>query len=562
MRSRRSPFENPVALLAVAPLLALVVFSPALGGGFVHDDHRQIVGNPLVQNLSQLPLLFSTGVWAGAGSGSSWYRPLMMSSFALDRAFLGPAALGFHAVSLLIFAIVAVLAVRCMSVFGASAPAALLAGALGAVHPAQAEAVAWISARCDLLLAVFGIAALLLYERALRPPQSGKLMHPGWSLGDLRGAAGVAYLAALLSKESAVALAPVFACVDRVRSAPVTLRALIARHAPWLLALGVYLLLRAHSLGGVSGGILAPLDPLAVLAALGQGAARLFAPFALTISPPAPAQWHAVFGVLVGIAASAGAVSAWRRRSQLLIPIALAVLPLGIAALGAARVGEMADRYLVLPIFATAWLVAAGIEALPAPGRFVGRVAGAAAVGAFAVAAATHVRVYASDEALWTDAWQKNPRSVRAAANLGALHLDRDEPYRAAEWLDRAAALAPDDAEIEMNRALVAERQGDARGARSRLDALVAAQPWYWPANLRAGHLALAAKDWNAAGEHYEAALRVHPLAAEAWAGLAFARAEQGRDADARRAAERALALDPRVQNADALRRLLERLRS
>ncbi len=138
------------------------------GGGFVHDDHRQIVGNPLVQNLSQVPLLFTTGVWAGTGSGSSWYRPLMMASFALDRALLGPAALGSHAVSLLLFAISRGARGPLHAVFGAPWPVALLAGALGAVHPAQAEPVAWISARCDLLLAAFGFGALLLYQRASR----------------------------------------------------------------------------------------------------------------------------------------------------------------------------------------------------------------------------------------------------------------------------------------------------------------------------------------------------------------------------------------------------------
>lgn len=539
----RSWFESPVVRGAVAPLLALAVFAPALAGGFVHDDHRQIVGNPLVQNLSQLPLLFSTSVWAGAGSGSSWYRPLMMSSFAIDRALLGPGAFGFHVVSLLLFAVVTTLAIRCMSVFGATAPAALLGGALGAVHPAQAEAVAWISARCDLLLAAFVFAALLLYERG-------------------RSTSGIAYFAALLSKESAIALAPIFACVDRVRGAASDLRSIATRHAPWAFALGLYLLLRARSLGGVSGGILAPLDPLAVLAQFGQGAMRLVAPFALTISPAPPTLVHVAFGALFAIGAGVAGLLAWRRRSSLLIPIALAILPLSIAAIGAARVGEMADRYLLLPIFATAWLVATGIEALPGSLRVAGRVAGAATVAVFAVAAATHARTYASDESLWSDAWQKNPRSVRAALNLGALYLDRDEPYRAAEWLDRAAALAPGDADVEMNRALVAEQQGDARGARVRLDTLAAAQPAYWPAAVRAGHLALGARDWSAASDRYEAALRVNPLAAEAWAGLGVARAEQGRDADARRAIERALALDPHVQNAEGLRQLLGRLRS
>ena len=49
-----------------------------------------------------------------------------------------------------------------------------------------------------------------------------------------------------------------------------------------------------------------------------------------------------------------------------------------------------------------------------------------------------------------------------------------------------------------------------------------------------------------------------HPLAAEAFAGLGVTRYQQGRRDEARRAIERALALDARVQNADALRRLLE----
>jgi tetratricopeptide (TPR) repeat protein len=549
----RSAFWSDAALLAVAPLLALAVFAAALAGGFVHDDHRQIVGNPLVQSLSHLRALFTSGVWAGAGSGSSWYRPLMMSSFALDRALFGPGALGFHAVQLALFAIVAALAVRSMTRFGAPASVALLAGALGAVHPAQAEVAAWISARCDSLLAAAALAALLLYDRALAATSAR-------ARGLLQIGVGVAFFATLCSKESAVAIAPLFVCVDRVRGARFAPRELAARHAAWLLALAVYLALRAHSLGGVSGGLLAPMDPLAILGAFGQAAARIVAPVALTISPPLPTPWHAAFGALASIGALGAFALAWRRRSPLLVPIALAAAPLAIAALGAARIGEMADRYLVLPIFATAWLVAAGIASLPAPLRVAGFAAGAAAVATFAVAAATHVRVYASDESLWTDAWAKNPHSLRAAANLGALHLDRNEPYRAIEWLDRAAALAPGDAEIEMNRAVASEQQGDARSARQRLEALLASQPFYWPAAVRAGHLALAAEDWNAAGEHYEAALRVHPLAAEAWAGLGVAREKQGRKDDARHALSRALALDPQVQNADALRRLLERL--
>ena len=82
--------------------------------------------------------------------------------------------------------------------------------------------------------------------------------------------------------------------------------------------------------------------------------------------------------------------------------------------------------------------------------------------------------------------------------------------------------------------------------ARARLDAIVDANPTFWPATLRAGHLALDAHDWDAAAERYEAVLRVHPLSAEAWAGLGVVREREGRRDDARRALERSLVARPR----------------
>jgi hypothetical protein len=89
--------------------LVIAPFAPAVTGGFVHDDHRQIAGNPLLQDLRRLPSLWATDVWAGVGSASSWYRPLMMSSFALDHAFFGLSPFAMHAVSLVLHAALVVL---------------------------------------------------------------------------------------------------------------------------------------------------------------------------------------------------------------------------------------------------------------------------------------------------------------------------------------------------------------------------------------------------------------------------------------------------------------------
>lgn len=542
--SPRAMLRSDAALAALVACAGVATFVPALAGGFVHDDHRQIVGNPLVQDPRAWPALWTNGVWAGAGSGSSWYRPAMMQSFAFDRALFGPSATPAHAVSLVLFGAVVALVYATMRRFGASRGVAFGGALLGAVHPVQAEAVAWISARCELLVAAFGLAALLAHDR-------GK--HAG---------VFVAFLFALLSKESAIAFAPLFLAIDRVQSSSFAPRDLAARHTPWIAATLAYAALRASALGGVSGGIAGAVDPAGVVAFFGQGAMRIVAPIALTISPVEPGTVHLWTGAIVAIGGALAGLVAWRDRSPLLVPIGLALGFLAIGALGAARLGEIADRYLLLPVFGVAWLVAAGIGALGEPVRRAGFAAIGATAIALAVLGSLHVRSYASDERLWSDAIDKNPRALRAALNLGAVYLDRGEPARASEWLERAAAIAPGDPQVELNRAIAQEQQGDASGARARLDALADANPGFWPAALRAGHLALDARDFAAAASRYEAVLRTHPLSAEAWAGLGVAREREGRRDDARRAIERSLALDPNQDNAAALRALLARMGS
>jgi tetratricopeptide (TPR) repeat protein len=539
-------------IAALPPLLALLVFAPALGGGFVHDDAPQIVRNPMVQDARFLPALWSTGVWAGAGSGSSWYRPLMTTSFAVDRLLLGPGPLGFHATQLALYSATIALLVALLHGLGASPGQALLAGSLAAVHPVQAETVAWISARGDLLAAAAGFAALLLLDRRLRAA-------PGRGAA-LAAAAGLAFFLALAAKESAVAFAPAFLALDRVHAAPSGARAWATRHAGWLAGALLYAILRRAALGDVSGGLLAPLDARVALGFLGQGVVRLLWPIGLTIAPPPPGALEGAAGIaFLALAAGAGA-GAWRRRAPALVPLVLLAASLAVAALGAGRVGELGDRYLLVPACAGAWLVAGALAALPAGWQRPARAAAAAGIGALALLSIRHVSVYRSDETLWRDAWEKNPRALRAPLNLAAWHLERGEPAPALAWLDRAEALAPADPQVALNRAVAAEQLGDRAEARRLLAGLLARDAGAWPARLRLAHLELDAGHDAEAAALYEAVVRVHPLAAEAWAGLGVARHRQRRDAEARAALDRALALDPAVQNADALRQLRDRL--
>jgi hypothetical protein len=82
-------------------------------------------------------------------------------AFAGERALFGLEPAGFHAVSVLLHALVAVLAGLLARRAGAGAAAAALAASLFAVHPVVVEPVAWVVGQKDLLAAGLLLGALL-----------------------------------------------------------------------------------------------------------------------------------------------------------------------------------------------------------------------------------------------------------------------------------------------------------------------------------------------------------------------------------------------------------------
>ncbi len=541
---------TPVGVMAAPAAAALVAFAPALRGGFVHDDVPQIVGNPLVRHLGFLPQLWSTGVWAGAGSGSSFFRPVFTTSIALDVAAFGSSPVALHATQLALAALAAALLARLAWRVEGDAGLALAAGLLFAVHPVNAEAAAWISARPDLLAAIFLLLALASHGAALRARAPAPTLR--WTV-----ASGLCVFLALCSKESALGGVPTLLALERASGAPLRPAALASRWAPIAAAGLAAAALRTRALGGLSGGITGAVDPAALAGAAGQGALRLVWPAGLSISPLAPTPGDVALGGALAFAGAAGLALAWARRARLLVPLTLFLGTLALGALGAARIGEMADRYLLLPSAAGAWLAARAGRALPAASR---KPALAVVVLGFAALASRHTRVFESDERLWSDAFRSNPASVRAALNLATARIEAGNPRAALPLLDHAALLSPDDPQVTLNRAVAAEALGDSAEARRLLAGLVAAEPGYWAAQLRLGHLALERGDLDEAAGRYDTTLRLYALSPEAWAGLGVVRARQGRTAEARAALARALALDPEVQNADALRRILRDL--
>lgn len=149
--------------------LALLAWSGALiNPGFAFDDAEGVLANPQVNATRSLMSAFAVDYWHHLGDAGH-YRPLTVLSLAFDFRVLGASAFAFHFSSILAHAAVVLFAA--LFVRRAAPPSVAYAWLLGlalfAVHPALADAVAWISGRSSPLSLLPGVffAWLLIVKR-------------------------------------------------------------------------------------------------------------------------------------------------------------------------------------------------------------------------------------------------------------------------------------------------------------------------------------------------------------------------------------------------------------
>src|SRR6266436_3763873 len=263
---------SPVAFSVLAAALVAAVFavySPALNFQFILDDHH-FVGDPRLQSGGHIWEYFSNYVWAQvAGGPSSFYRPLFVLWLRLNFILSEMSPWGWHFLSIVKHVSAAILLGLLIWRLLRNRVAALMAGTLFALHPAQTESVAWVTVP-DPLMSAAVLGSVLLYLR-YEDNVSADSQHPGRKSGRaarritrsrpsvawLIASAGVC-LAALLTKETAIVLPAVFfglALTKDVEPGGVggglgnrLLRA-FREILPFLGATAVYLLLRIQVLG-------------------------------------------------------------------------------------------------------------------------------------------------------------------------------------------------------------------------------------------------------------------------------------------------------------------------
>jgi len=145
------------------------LYTPALEGAFVSDDVDSFLSNPFVNELSAENLAAIFDVRATEKSFTGNYAPINESIMALERHFFGDQVFLYHALNVLLHALNSVLLIALLRASRLPATAAMLGGLVFAVHPANVEAVAWMSQIKTNAALAFSLLALLAFRRAPFP---------------------------------------------------------------------------------------------------------------------------------------------------------------------------------------------------------------------------------------------------------------------------------------------------------------------------------------------------------------------------------------------------------
>lgn len=188
-------------VLIVAATIA--VYAPTIGHEFVWDDLEQVVDNTYLRDWSHASAFWQQDVLGSSRDNterSNYYRPLFFTQYLVIYQLFGPDPARWHALAIALHLVAAFAAWFCARGLGAPTRVAALGALLFSLHPAHGESVAWVAAAFnDPPASALLLFAIAFHLRAKASP-SGRRAWP-WSV-----AAWVAYVAALLIKESALAL--------------------------------------------------------------------------------------------------------------------------------------------------------------------------------------------------------------------------------------------------------------------------------------------------------------------------------------------------------------------
>lgn len=518
----------------VIALVTVAAFLPALRDGFVSwDDERNFLTNPHYRGLGLDNLRW---MWTTFRLGH--YVPLSWMTLGLDYSLWGMNPAGYHATSLLIHAVNAVLVfvlarelLMRADTFDDGATldwAAAVAALLFAVHPLRVESVVWITERRDVLSLLFYLLAILAYLR------------------ERTWAAVALFACALLSKATAMTLPAVLLVLDvyplrrldlGAEDRGTQLRQAALRIAPFaaLSAASVVLsivALRPPDQLGLAGKAAVSAYSLSFYlwkSVVPKGLSPLYE-MPQVVRPLKP-----VF-VVCGIAAVALTLGAWRvrRRWPGVTAAWLAFVLIALPMLGVVQNGPQiaADRYTYHAAPALT-ILAAGALFTWLGAALSARAVACGAIGLLSVLTWRQASVWRDSTTLWAHALEVDETSSLAHSAMASLLYKEDRVDDAMRHSVRAVQLAPGFAEAHNDVGVGLARQNRIDEAAGEYRRALELKPTYDEAENNLGVVLVRKGDLAGAVEHYRRALEINPDNADAhvnW-GNALVRQQQMDDA-------------------------------
>jgi protein O-mannosyl-transferase len=571
-----------VVLGAIVALLAIAVFLPVVNNGFVDwDDEKNITENLHFQGWG-----WPYFRWAWTTFLLGVYQPLGWLLLELEYAIWGLDPRGYHAVSLVLHALNAVLLYaltvallnradhRTTDTFPrTTASAAALTAVLFAIHPLRTEPVAWVSSQTYLPCAMFCMLSVLAYLRAVPGSAGARAADRAWLLASLGF-----FLAAVLNKAAAMALPVVLLALDayplrRFTGGPWHWFAR-ENHALWIEKLPFFAVSLAFAVVAFAAkqhasmveGVAMP-APKLTLPQLAQSTQAIGLYIEKTLVPVGISPYYAAlpyvdlssFSVvfsLVWVLTVTAVLFTNPKRWPALTLAWFSYLVLLAPTLGVVRYSAQlaADRYSYVPIMGLHVLFAWAV--LRAAVRFGNRplvwtrVAGSAALVVAGIVIAglcaqswTLARAWRDSETLWTFVDENvGGRTVAEVQNYLALaKLKKGETDEAMRRFAEAVRLRPTYADAHHNLAVVLAQRGDYAGAEAGFRKTLSINPEHREAQR---NLALALQRQgraNGAVAEYAAALRNNPGSKLLHEALIAARSQPGIDPSVAAAATRVL---------------------
>lgn len=471
-----------ILILCIA-LLTIIVHAGVLRHGFVTwDDGLLVYRNPTVQEFSP-----TTIKRAFTSYDPELYIPLTLVSYQIEHMIAGQHPALYHVDNLLLHTANALLVFWLVFLLFADVRIACVAGVLFGIHPLHTEAVAWVSARKDLLSTFFFLASAVAYCLYRKHDDRKSYI-----------ASVVFFALSLLAKVTTLTLPVVFLLIDWyhgrtfdrrtwLEKAPYALLSIaffgiaLGGKAQNIASLGILktFLLACGSIVFVLGKLLWPLH-LSVIY-----------PFAGQISPLDPWFALSVVGV-IGLIAAAYLL----RNSVRVVTFSIAFFLLTLAPTLATfnKAGEIyiaSDRYAYIPSIGVIALVAFALWKfwlqLASGRRWLLGIAAVNLLLSLSLMSVLRTAVWADSETLYRDALEQYPDSASIRYNLG---LEEERQGRFAEALAdyrMAIAIRPDYADAHNNIGVILLLDGKVDEAIVELQKAIAINPRHPKAHANLG---------------------------------------------------------------------------